>query len=67
MKKELQVIQDNCPKNHSCPAVKVCPVGALLQKDFEAPTVDNEKCIRCGKCSNFCPKKALVLVEQRED
>ncbi|HBN39053.1 MAG TPA: 4Fe-4S ferredoxin, partial [Ruminococcaceae bacterium] len=20
-----------------------------------------DKCIKCGKCSNFCPKKALVL------
>ena len=23
--------------------------------------IDYDKCIRCGKCSNFCPKKALVL------
>lgn len=64
MKKELKVIEENCPKNHACPAVKVCPVGALTQKDFEAPKVDYSKCIKCGKCSNFCPKKALVLVEK---
>ncbi len=67
MKKELQVIHANCPKNYACPAVKVCPVGALTQKDFEAPTVDYEKCIKCGKCSNFCPKKALVLVENKDN
>lgn len=46
---------------HKCPAVNVCPVGALSQKDFEAPIIDYDKCIGCGKCSNFCPKKALVL------
>ena len=51
----------NCPQNHKCPAVKVCPVGALSQEEFEAPKIDYEKCIKCGKCSNFCPKKALVL------
>jgi ferredoxin len=48
-------------KNHKCPAVNVCHVGALSQKDFEAPKIDYDKCIKCGKCSNFCPKKALVL------
>ncbi|MEG1820202.1 MAG: 4Fe-4S binding protein [Oscillospiraceae bacterium] len=26
-----------------------------------APVVDNEKCIKCSKCVNFCPKHALVL------
>ena len=61
MIKILNVKKDNCPQNHPCPAVKVCPVGALSQSQHNAPTVDHEKCIRCGKCSNFCPKKALVL------
>lgn len=61
MPKTLILIKDNCPQNHPCPAVKVCPVGALSQNGFDAPTIDQDKCIRCGKCSDFCPKKALVL------
>ena len=61
MEKKLKVIIENCPKNHKCPAVNVFPVSALSQNGFEAPTVDYDKCIKCGKCSNFCPKKALVL------
>ena len=61
MEKKLKVIIENCPKNHKCPAVNVCPVSALSQNGFEAPTVDYDKCIKCEKCSNFCPKKALVL------
>ena len=36
-------------------------IGALSQKEFEAPTVDHDKCIKCGKCVRFCPMKALVL------
>ncbi|MCI8364190.1 MAG: 4Fe-4S binding protein [Eubacterium sp.] len=55
------MVIENCPQNHKCPAVDVCPVGALSQEDFEAPVIDDDKCIRCGKCSDFCPKKALVL------
>lgn len=61
MAKELILVRENCPQNHSCPAIKVCPVGALSQVGFAAPVIDGDKCIRCGKCSNFCPKKALVL------
>ena len=61
MKEKLKIIKEKCPQDHKCPAIKVCPVGALSQKDFEAPTIDETKCIRCGKCSNFCPKYALVL------
>lgn len=59
--KKLVVIEANCPQNHHCPSVKICPVEALTQEGFKAPTVDHEKCIRCGKCVQFCPKKALVL------
>lgn len=61
MSKTLRVIAEKCPQDHPCPSVRVCPVGALRQEGHQAPTVDQEKCIRCGKCANFCPKKALVL------
>lgn len=61
MEKKLNVIQERCPKNHTCPAMSVCPVVAISQNGFDAPVIDEEKCIKCGKCSNFCPKKALVL------
>ncbi|MEA5137289.1 MAG: 4Fe-4S binding protein [Candidatus Fimivivens sp.] len=56
---KLVVKVSRCPQNHACPSVKVCPVGALIQHKFEAPTVDENKCIKCGKCVKFCPMKAL--------
>lgn len=62
MEKELKIIIENCNQNHKCPAVRVCPVKALSQKDFEAPKVDHTKCIRCGKCIKKCPKKVFVLL-----
>lgn len=61
MENLVKVIIEKCPQNHKCPAISVCPVGALSQKDIEAPAVDHDLCIRCGKCANFCPMKALVL------
>lgn len=59
--KTLNVIVSRCPKNHPCPSVRVCPVGALKQTGFDAPTIDRSKCINCGKCARFCPRGALVL------
>lgn len=59
--KKIIIIEDRCPKNHSCPSVKICPVNALTQNNFDAPMVDLSKCVKCGKCVSFCPKKALVL------
>lgn len=61
MEKKLKMAAENCPHNHKCPAVKVCPVGALSQNGFEVPQIDYDKCIGCGKCAKLCPKKALVL------
>lgn len=59
--KELIVVKERCPQNHPCPSVQICPVGALKQKGISAPTVDHDKCIKCGKCVRFCPRMALVL------
>ncbi|WMJ22560.1 4Fe-4S binding protein [Paludicola sp. MB14-C6] len=59
--KSLVVKIERCPQNHTCPSVRICPVGALTQKGYSAPTVDKDKCIKCGKCVSFCPKRALVL------
>lgn len=57
----LVVKTNRCPQNHPCPAVRVCPVDAMRQIGYGAPTVDMDKCIACGKCVRFCPTRALVL------
>lgn len=61
---KIKVIKSNCPQNHSCPSVNVCPVKALKQVDFDAPTVIEDKCIKCGKCVTYCPMGALQFVEE---
>lgn len=62
LKDTVLVVKTNrCPQNHPCPSVKVCPVDALIQHGYDAPTVDMGKCIKCGKCVTYCPMGALVL------
>ena len=58
---KLTIQADRCPKNHSCPSVRVCPTGALSQYGYGAPVVDERLCIKCGKCVNFCPKRVFKL------
>lgn len=60
---ELTVNINRCPQNHPCPALKVCPVGAISQEGYKAPKIDQKKCIKCGKCSTFCPMRALILLK----
>ncbi len=43
-----------CPQNHPCPVVRICPVNAISQNGFAAPTIDKSKCTNCGKCVRFC-------------
>lgn len=53
----------DCPQNHACPSVTVCPMNALSQEGFKAPVIDEEKCIACGLCAEKCGKKALKIIE----
>ncbi|MEI8217230.1 MAG: 4Fe-4S binding protein [Eubacteriales bacterium] len=57
----MKVVESRCPSNHPCPSIRVCPVGALKQNGYDAPTIDYDKCTSCGKCVRYCPMKALVL------
>ncbi len=57
----VKVIKERCPQNHICPAIKVCPVNAIKQAGFAAPAIKEEICIKCGKCTDFCPMEALVF------
>lgn len=58
----ITIDKNRCPQNHKCPAIKVCPVNAISQTDFELPVIDITICIECKKCINFCPMRAIQLV-----
>jgi len=50
----IVIRKELCPQNHPCPALMVCPEGAISQVGYAAPTVDDSKCLACGKCSRRC-------------
>ena len=62
--KKLVIDLQKCPQNHPCPAVKLCPQGALSQSGMRAPIVDTSKCVLCGLCAKYCGKQAMHLVDE---
>ena len=56
----IRVNEKRCPQNHPCPMVRACPAGAIVQQGMNAPTIDPDKCIECGKCLDGCPMGAFM-------
>ena len=53
--KKIEVHEEYCPKNHHCPTISRCPIGAITQNSpFEAPQIDELKCTSCGLCTGTC-------------
>lgn len=45
------------------PCMEVCPKGAITQVNGQA-LIDQEKCIKCGKCKSVCPYDAIAKKER---
>lgn len=63
-----------CPENryevtNTCmgcvahPCREVCPVGAMTMQNTKS-FIDQEKCIKCGKCKDICPYDAVTHKER---
>lgn len=44
----------------SCAAA--CRFGAITIGEYGTPEVDVEKCIGCGLCAKFCPKRVIHMI-----
>ena len=62
---EKQVrITDSCQGCVSHPCMNVCPKDAIYRDKFKRCHIDQDKCIRCGKCYNQCPYRAISKIER---
>jgi [FeFe] hydrogenase (group B1/B3) len=57
------VVTDNCRKCLAHPCTHVCPVKAVSIGKTRAQ-IDQEKCIKCGKCKEACPYSAIVRYDR---
>ena len=56
-------VTDACQGCLAHPCREVCPVGAISFAGGKS-VIDEEKCIKCGKCKSVCPYGAIVRLER---
>ena len=61
--KEMRV-SSNCQGCLSHPCQAVCPKNAISTDKYGHSVIDNDKCIKCGKCVDQCPYDAISKLER---
>lgn len=56
-------VTDNCRKCLAHPCTNVCPTNAVSIGKKRA-IIDQEKCIKCGRCRDTCPYSAIVKYDR---
>ncbi len=56
-------VTDICIGCLANPCANVCPTGAISIRNGKS-IIDQDKCIKCGKCKNICPYNAIVHRER---
>lgn len=64
--KEKRVyVTDGCQGCLAHPCVEVCPKKAVtLDRTNGRSVIDEEKCIKCGKCAEVCSYNAIIVQER---
>lgn len=57
------VVTDNCRNCLAHPCTSVCPVKAVSIYDGKSH-IDKEKCVKCGRCAEYCPYDAIVKYDR---
>lgn len=56
-------VTDNCRKCLAHPCTNVCPTNAVSIGKTRA-NIDQDKCIKCGRCKETCPYSAIVQYDR---
>ncbi len=57
-------VTDSCQGCISHPCMNVCPKDAIYVDKDKHSVIDQDKCIKCGKCVNQCPYHAISRIER---
>ncbi len=56
-------VTENCQNCLAASCQKVCPKGAISFVNGKS-CIDQEKCIKCGKCAGACPYNAIIHMQR---
>ncbi len=54
----MYIVSDQCMGCVAHPCVEICPRGAISMVNGKSH-IDQDKCIKCGKCHDVCPYDAI--------
>lgn len=57
------LVTEGCQGCLEHPCLEVCPKGAISMVNGKSH-IDEEKCIKCGKCADACPYNAIIRQER---
>ena len=57
------MVTEGCQGCLEHPCMEVCPRGAISMVNGRSH-IDEEKCIKCGKCQDACPYNAIIKQER---
>ena len=57
------MVTEGCQGCLEHPCIEVCPKGAISMVNGRSH-IDEEKCIKCGKCLDACPYNAIIKQER---
>ncbi len=57
------LVTNSCRRCLAHPCSHVCPKNAITIEKAQA-IIDDEKCIRCGKCKDACPYNAIIMFDR---
>ena len=57
------LITNGCQGCIEHPCIEICPKNAIHMENGRS-VIDQEKCIKCGKCINACPYNAIIRQER---
>ena len=60
---KLVKVSDLCQGCLAHPCMEVCPKKAIIWESGRS-TIDQDKCIKCGRCVTVCPYNAIVKTER---
>lgn len=60
--KRAVIDPNKCDKSANCPVKRICPANAVEREEIDDPYYINSFCQGCGKCVDYCPRKAVAMV-----
>ncbi len=57
-------VTNNCRACIAHPCVNVCPKDAIKWTSDDGAVIDEDLCIRCGRCAQYCPYGAIITYDR---